>query len=133
MSSHTVIIGNQFTRDRAKAIIDRAPPGYVMKLQEPKRTLTQNDKMWAMLTDISIAKPEGRKMIPDRWKAVFLQSLGHEVQFEMDLEGRPFPIGHSSSKLNKQQMSELIEFIYEYGARHGVQWSEPDPMEQVAA
>jgi hypothetical protein len=29
-------------------------------------------------------------------------------------------------------MSDLIEFIYEYGASRGVVWSEPEPQERAA-
>jgi hypothetical protein len=49
------------------------------------------------------------------------------VQFADGLDGAgPFPLGFRSSKLTKQQMSDLIEVIYEYGARHGVEWSEKE-------
>ena len=33
-------------------------------------------------------------------------------------------LGSSTSRMNKAQFSELIELIYNYGAEHGVQWSE---------
>ena len=54
----------------------------------------------------------------------FMQACGHEVAFEQGLDGRPFPIGFHSSKLTKAQMSDIIEFIYSYGAKHGVKWSD---------
>ena len=54
-----------------------------------------------------------------------MHSLGHEVQFAEGLDkAGPFPLGFRTSKLNKKQMSDLIEVIYEYGSRHGVEWSE---------
>jgi hypothetical protein len=123
--SHRVQITNSYSRDRAKALIDRTPPGYVMTIAEPKRSNEQNDKMWAMLTDLSIAKPEGRRMIPDDWKVIFMSAAGWECQFLEGLDGRPFPRGFSSSALTKSQMANLITFIQEYGDRHGVVWSEP--------
>ncbi len=44
-------------------------------------------------------------------------SLGHQVQFARRAgRSRAFPLGFRSSKLNKQQMSDLIEVIYEYGS-----------------
>jgi hypothetical protein len=122
--THTVIIGNQFTRERAKALIDRAPPGYVCSLKEPKRTLDQNARMWAMLTDISVAKPEGRTLTPDVWKALFLHSLDQTIRFEMALDGRGMvPVGFRSSHLSKARMSDLMTLIEEYGARYGVEWT----------
>jgi hypothetical protein len=47
------------------------------------------------------------------------------VAFAEGLDGSgPFPLGFRSSKLTKPQMSDLIETIFEYGARHNVEWSE---------
>jgi hypothetical protein len=111
-------------RELAKALIDKAPDNSVVKISPEKRSDDQNAKMWAMLSDISRAKPEGRRHIPEVWKCLFMQACGHEVAFENGLDGRPFPIGFHSSKLNKAQMSELIEFIYSYGAKNGVLWSD---------
>lgn len=123
--AQTVILRGGSQRDFAKHMIDRAPVDAVVTIREAKRTIEQNDKMWAMLSDVSRAKPEGRRATPEVWKALFMHLCGHAVQFEMGLDGRPFPMGFSSSKLTKAQMSDLIECIYEYGARHGVRWSEP--------
>lgn len=123
---HTVRLSSDESRARAKHLIDRAPAGFVMRLAEPKRTLEQNDRLWAMLTDISRAMPKGRRMIPDDWKVVFMHACGWECQFLEGLDGRPFPQGFSSSRLTKSQMGDLITFIQEYGDRHGVEWSDPE-------
>lgn len=117
------MILTQSNRWRAHQLIDKAPERYVMEVREPRRTDDQNAKMWAMISDVSRAKPEGRRHTPDDWKAIFMHACGHEVQFEQGIDGRPFPTGFRSSRLSKQQMSDLIECIYEYGSRHGVQWS----------
>jgi hypothetical protein len=53
-----------------------------------------------------------------------MSACGHVVQFENGLNGQPFPIGFRSSRLSKSQMSDLIECIHEYGARHGVEFNE---------
>lgn len=113
------------TIERAKRLIDAAPEGAVMNIRPATRTNEQNAKLWAMLSDVSRAKPEGRELTPEVWKVLFMAALGHAVRFEVGLDGNGvIPIGFHSSRLNKQQMSDLIEMIYEYGARHGVQWTE---------
>lgn len=117
------LLGN-YQRELAKKLIDKAPANAVVKISPEKRSDDQNAKMWAMLSDVSRAKPEGRRHIPEVWKCLFMQACGHEVAFEHGLDGRPFPIGFHSSKLTKAQMSDLIEFIYSYGAKHGVKWSD---------
>jgi hypothetical protein len=122
--TQTVILRGQPQRDLAKQLIDKAPVDAVVKISEAKRTTSQNNKLWALLSDISRHKPEGRRHIPEIWKCVFMASCGHEVQFEHGLDGRPFPVGFRSSHLTKSQMSDLIEYVISYGQQHGVIWSE---------
>jgi hypothetical protein len=81
-----------------------------------------------MLTDVSRAKPNGRKATPEVWKCLFMQALGHESRFEMGLDDKPFPIGFRSSRLNKREMSDLTSFIDAWGTQNGVTWSEPQEM-----
>jgi hypothetical protein len=122
---YKVRLTGQRQRTYAHQLIDAAPDYSIVSIVKGDRTIKQSDKMWAMVTDVALARPEGRKWIPDTWKAAFMQSLGHQVQFAEGLDGSgPFPIGFRSKDLNKQQMSDLIEVIYEYGSRHGVEWSE---------
>lgn len=118
----TLIIRNDSIKVTARHYIDIAPPGTVVKFYAPKRTLPQNDKMWAMLTEVSQqATLRGNKKTPEKWKLIFMQACGHEIKFEEGLdEGVFFPIGHSSSRLSKNHMIQLIEFIYWFGAENGV-------------
>lgn len=129
--SQTIILRGPSQRQLAKQLIDRAPQDAVVKVSAAGRTLSQNDKMWAMLSDVSRAKPQGRMHTPEMWKALMMHACGHAVQFETGLDGQPFPVGFRSSRLTKTQMIDLIEFIYSYGSEHGVVWTEP-AMEEVA-
>lgn len=115
-------------RDRQKAhrVVDAAPDGSVMQVRPPRRTLPQNDKMHAMLSEISVAMPEGRRMTPDEWKCAFMAACGWECQFIEGLNGRPLPIGYRSSKMSKAQMSDLIEYIQAYAAEQGVRLTDPE-------
>ena len=115
-------------RETVQAMIDNAPDGHVVNIAEPIRTKDQNSKMWAMLSDVSRAAPEGRKWTAEAWKCAFMHSLGHQFQFAEGLDNSgPIPIGFRTSKLGVKQMIDLITVIYEYGGRHGVAWSEPAP------
>lgn len=124
-NGHTVALTGDFNRRRAHQLIDRAPTGYVMSIAEPKRTLAQSDRMWAMLTDVSVQMPGGRRHTPDDWKAIFMNACGWECQFVEGLDGRPFPKGFRSSQLTKSQMTALIDFMFAWGAENGVRWSDP--------
>lgn len=130
--SHTVSLGNTFSRERAKKIIDHAPDGWEMTVKGPRRTLDQNAKMHAMLTDISLSKPLGRRHTPDDWKAIAMNACNWECQFCEGLDGRPFPLGFRSSKLTKAQMGQLIDWLQAFGDENGVRWSEPKHEEEAA-
>ena len=125
MTGHTVHLIAQAQRNYAHRLIDEAPDNAVVTVKEGTRSLDQNAKMWAMLTDVSRAKPEGRSMRPDLWKCAFMSALGHEVQIINGIDGNPpFPADYRSSRLSKREMADLITFIQEYGDRHGVRWSD---------
>lgn len=124
MTGQTLILAGQPQRALAHDLIDRAPQGAVVNIREARRTLDQNALLWALLSDLSRAKPEGRAHTPEMWKALAMHACGHAVQFENGLDGQPFPVGFRSSRLSKAQMSELIEFIIAYGAQHGVVFSD---------
>jgi hypothetical protein len=83
--------------------------------------------MWAMLTDVSRQKEHmGRKYTPDQWKVIFLHAIGREVQFIPALDGQGFiPWGQSSSDLSVKEMTDLIEFMFAWGAENGVTFYEP--------
>jgi len=132
MSGQTIILNSPHCRDLARQMINVAPAGSVVNVKAATRSNDQNAKMWAMLSDISRAKPDGRTHTPDVWKALFMNACGYEVQFLHGLDGNPFPAGFKSSKLSKAQMAELITFIYAYGDEHKVKWSDRALDQEVA-
>jgi hypothetical protein len=133
MSRALVTLNNP--SDRAKVVrwAQNCRPGTRVEFKATKRTIPQNDKMWAMLTDVSCQKEHnGRRYTPDQWKVLFMHACGREVLFIPALDGSTFlPWGQSSSDLSKQEMADLIECIFAWGAEHGVVWS--DPAERRAA
>lgn len=124
-SGQTVRLVGPYQRAFAKRLIDAAPVDAVVNIRAATRTSEQNDKMWAMLSDIARAKPDGRDHTTEQWKAIFMAACDHKPAFLPDLEGQGFICtGYKSSRLTKAEFSDLIEAIYEYGARHGVRWSD---------
>lgn len=122
--THTIILGGAASRAAAKRLIDAAPLNAICTVKKAKRTIQQNDLMWEILTKISMAKPLGIHETPDGWKALAMHACGHEVAFMQGLDGRPFPVGFRSSKLDKEQMSQLIDWLYAFGAENGVVFKE---------
>lgn len=126
MNGQTIILRGQSQRDFAKILIDRAPVDAVVNVRAATRTTEQNAKMWAMLSDVSRAKPMRRVLKPEGWKAMFLDTIGKRPAWEPNLDGSGVVcIGYKSSHLTKEEMSDLIEAIYAFGSEHGVAWSEP--------
>lgn len=123
----TIILVGDRQRAFAKSCIDLAPARSVVTIRESTRSSEQNDKMWAMLSDIASAKPDGRNWTPETWKAAFMQVLGHQVRFCAGIDGTgPFPLGFRSSRLSVKEMADLISCIDEYGTRHKIKWSYRD-------
>lgn len=124
MTGYTIRLTGDAQRDHAVRLIRAAPDYAVVTIKKGDRTLDQNAKFYAMLTDVSLSKPQGRSHTPEVWKALFMSACGHQVQFAEGLSGEPFPVGFRSSRLSKHQMSELIEFMYAWGSEHGVRWND---------
>lgn len=122
MSRALITINGNVDRDRAARWAMQMPTGSRIEFKDAKRTLPQNDRMWAMLTDIATQKEHsGRKYTPDQWKVLFMHACGREVQFIPSLDNSTFiPWGQSSSDLSKQEMTDLIEFMFSWGAENGV-------------
>jgi hypothetical protein len=118
-------------REFAKTLIDGADAGWIMTLKEPNRTNDQNARFWAMLTDLSEQKPEGVEETPAGWKFLVMNAAGHECQFMMGLNKRPFATGFRSSHLTVSEMRDLMDWMDAYGAEHGVVWTEPNPYEEA--
>lgn len=124
MSRHLILLNSEAERDRAAQYVALAPDGTRIEFKTAKRSLPQNDLMWSMLTDIARQLPwHGTKLTPDDWKLIFLDALKREVRLAPNLDGNGWVnLGRSSSDLTKDEMSQLIELIKEFGARHDVRF-----------
>lgn len=119
-------------RDYAVRLIRESNDGDVMRLGAETRSDEQNRKLWPMLTDIQRQVPGMETYAANDIKLRFLNALGVEMRFLPALEDEGmFPVGLRSSTLTKAQFSGLIELIYAYGAKHGVEWSEPQQRQEA--
>lgn len=103
---------------------DRCPTCGRASLKD-KRTLEQNSKMWPMLHDIAKqVKWAGQYLSPDDWKDLFTAVM-RKQKIVPGLEGGLVSIGGHTSKMTVSEMSEMIEYMYAFGADRDVVWSEP--------
>jgi len=123
------VMNHRQARDRAIEAVRLAGDGYVVTVQEPKRSLAQNALMWALLTDLAEqVNWHGSKLTTENWKDVCTAALKRQ-DVVPGIEGGFVVLGTSTSKMTKLEMNELIEFIYHFGSTKGVQFSEQYPEE----
>lgn len=126
MSRATIILWSDASREKAATWARQSPNGTRVEFKETKRTLPQNDRMWAMLTDIAQQVSwHGLKLTPDDWKLIMLDALKREVRMVPNIDGNGFvSLGRSSADLSKSEMSDLIELIAMFGAKHSVKFGD---------
>ena len=92
----------------------------VMEIKPVTRSLEQNAKMWACLTDISKqVNWYGQKLSPDDWKHVLSASL-RKQRAVPGIDGGFVVVGLSTSQMTIAEMSEMIELAHAFGAQQGV-------------
>ena len=102
--------------------VELAPIGSTFELVDDPRTLAQNRLMWALLNEVSAQLPWGGELRePEDWKCAFMKAAGHKLRFMPALDGNGVvALGYRSSKLGKEEFSDLIETIYSQGLQRGV-------------
>lgn len=96
---------------------------------ELTRTLEQNDRMWAILTDIAkqVQWPVDGKLQylePVDWKHILSAGLKHEQRVAQGISGGFVILGQRTSKMSKRELSELMDLAEAFGAEHDVAWKE---------
>jgi hypothetical protein len=137
MNGQTVILRVENARDRmahAWALACRlleVGKSVRVTLEElqPKRSLEQNAKMWAVLTDIAhqVQWPVDGKMqylAPEDWKDILSAGLRKSQRVAAGVEGGFVMLGQRTSRMRVGEMVELIELAHAFGAERGVVWGD---------
>lgn len=127
MTRALLVINSEAARAKALSWVKQAPWNTRVEFKATKRSLPQNDRMWAQLSDVAQQLTwHGVKLTPDDWKLVFLDALKREVRMVPNIDGNGFVnLGRSSSDLSKEEMSNLMLLIEKFGAEHDVVFHEP--------
>lgn len=128
MTRYVFTLNSRADRERACKYVQAAPSGTRVEVKAIKRSLPQNDRMWAMLTDVSEQVLwHGVRLRPDDWKMIFLDALHQEMRMVPNMGGTGFVnLGRSSSDLSKSEMADLMELIAAWGAQQGVRFHEKE-------
>ena len=100
----------------------------IVRPVKSRRTLIQNAKMWAMLADVSrqVKWPVNgvlETLDSEDWKALITAAARQETRVAAGLNGGAVMLGVSTRKMTTQQMADVIEYLYSFGADRGVVWS----------
>lgn len=127
MSRAMLVLNDKRTREKAAMWIWQAPNGTRVEFKTERRSVDQNAKLWALLTDIaSQVVWYGQKMSPDDWKDVFTASM-RKARVVPGLDSGTYVLlGMRTSDMTKDEMSALIELIIAFGAERGVQFHDEE-------
>ncbi|MCC3749730.1 recombination protein NinB [Rouxiella badensis] len=108
--------------------LDPSKP-FAVEVSPPKRTLSQNRKMWPLLHDLSLQVVwYGEKYDEEEWKdlitALVAKMKKQEQKTAPGIGGGVVMFGSRTSKMRVSEMVEVIEAIYWFGTEQGVTFSE---------
>lgn len=96
----------------------------IVELKPETRSLAQNRRLWAMLTDISEQVDwYGKRLSQEDWKHVFSASL-KKLDVVPNLDGTGFvALGMSTSKMTRAEMCDMQTLMEAFGAEKGVRFT----------
>ena len=125
--SRRFILINDHVRQNALAAVRTAPDGFSVSISEPKRSLDQNAKFHAIVSDIarSPLRWAGKARSAEEWKAILIS--GHAVATNSQgevipgIEGEFVAIRESSANMTVRRASSLIEYTLAFCAQHNIE------------
>ena len=102
----------------------------IVRPVKSRRTLEQNAKLWAMLGDISrqVEWPVNglmQRLDSEDWKALMTAAARQEIRMALGVFGGVVLVGVWWLGMSVQELGDVIECMYVFGAEKGVTWSEP--------
>ena len=126
MTRALIILTSEADRKKAARWVMQAPVNTRVEFKKPRRSTEQNERMWAMLTEVSEQLTwHGLKYTPEDWKDFFCHALKHARWMPAE-EGGMLTIGMRTSDLSREEFSDLMELISAFGARNGVEFREKE-------
>jgi hypothetical protein len=101
------------------------PNGTTVEFRAPRRSLDQNNLLWSLLGQISKQVDwYGQKLSSEDWKDVLTASLRRTRVVPGIDAGTFVPLGMRTSQMTKEEISELLELIYAFGAQQDIKFRE---------
>lgn len=94
-----------------------------LEVREERRSDAQNRRLWAMLKDISQQVDwYGQRLTEEEWKDVFSAAMKRQ-KVVPGLDGGFVVCGQRTSRMTKQEMSDMQTLMEAFGAERGVAWT----------
>jgi hypothetical protein len=95
----------------------------VLTIEEQKRSTEQNAMLWSVLSDLAKqVQWHGEKLTKEEYKDLLTAGLKKQRAIP-GIDGGFVVLGMSTSKMTKQEMSDLITMAHAFGDERGVNWS----------
>ena len=129
----TFFLRNEQVRSNCQSFIQDLPTDdkkpLVVKIQPITRSLEQNSKLHALLSDISKQYEfNGKKRDIDTWKMIMVSAhkiaTGGQAEMVIGLEGEVINLRESTAQMSVKRLASLIEYITSWGVQNGVRFND---------
>jgi hypothetical protein len=124
MTRRLFVLDSRDKRQFVARLVSSLPRFARVEIKDAKRTLPQNDKMWAMLTEFAEqAEWGGKKRTTGDWKDLFTAAVkvaGGGVEAVPGLEGGLMLLGLHTSDMTVAEMADLITYMESKAQELGV-------------
>lgn len=101
----------------------------VVETKPLTRTLEQNAKLHAMLTDISKqCEFSGKPRDVETWKSILVSAhkiaTGGQAEMAIGIEGEVINLRESTAQMGVKRMASLIEYVTVWGIENGVKFND---------
>ena len=149
------LVHGEARRRAAAYIVDDAPEGWSVTVQQPSKRRIQEERYHAMIGDIArqcVHPTTGRKLTPEAWKRLTVEAMVFILREEARAQGKPDPFPEGQGEMQPSldgmrivqvevltrnftvgQASAFIEYLFAFGAEHGVKWSNEYEAEDTPA
>ena len=133
MDKQQFFLRNEQVRSNCQAFIQGLPiddkKPLVVKIQPITRSLEQNSKLHALLSDISKqCEFNGKKRDIDTWKMIMISAhkiaTGGQAEMVIGLEGEVINLRESTAQMSVKRLASLIEYITCWGVQNGVRFND---------
>lgn len=122
MTRALLVLHSDKQRQQALKWVAGVPAMTRIEFKAPRRSLEQNNLMWARLTEISQAVLwHGEKLSPEDWKDVFSAGLKRARVVPGIEPGTVVALGLRTSDLSTPEMTALLDYIEHFAAERGVE------------